>query len=57
MSAAPQGPCFSITVEALRLREWLLGPGQATLVIAQFSADGFYSVVVDCAKTAHVTGS
>ncbi|MFE0889443.1 DUF317 domain-containing protein [Streptomyces rochei] len=42
-----QGPGFSTTVEALRLREWLLGPGQATLVMDQFSADDFHLVVDD----------
>lgn len=42
-----QGPGFSTTVEALRLREWLLGPGQATLVMDQFSSDGFHLVVDD----------
>ncbi|MBL3805155.1 DUF317 domain-containing protein [Streptomyces sp. BRB081] len=47
MTAAPQGPGFSTTVEALRLREWLLGPGQATLVMDQFSADDFQLVVDD----------
>ncbi|MGZ0200390.1 DUF317 domain-containing protein [Streptomyces sp. RM1] len=47
MTAAPQGPGFSTSVEALRLREWLLGPGQATLVMDQFSADDFHLVVDD----------
>ncbi len=47
MTAAPQGPGFSTTVEALRLREWLLGPAQATLVMDQFSADDFHLVVDD----------
>nr|WP_202490460.1 DUF317 domain-containing protein [Streptomyces sp. SID8381] len=47
VTAAPQGPGFSTTVEALRLREWLLGPGQATLVMDQFSADDFHLVVDD----------
>ncbi|MFC8305368.1 DUF317 domain-containing protein [Streptomyces olivaceus] len=47
MTTAPQGPGFSNTVEALRLREWLLGPGQATLVMDQFSADDFHLVVDD----------
>jgi hypothetical protein len=47
VTAAPQGPGFSTSVEALRLREWLLGPGQATLVMDQFSADDFHLVVDD----------
>ncbi|WP_145499077.1 DUF317 domain-containing protein [Streptomyces sp. CFMR 7] len=47
MTAAPQGPGFPTTVEALRLRGWLLGPGQATLVMDQFSAEDFHLVVDD----------
>ena len=49
MAAAPPGPGFSTTVEALRLREWRLGPGQPTLVMDQFSADDFHLVVDDSA--------
>ncbi|PZH01402.1 hypothetical protein C1I97_22545 [Streptomyces sp. NTH33] len=47
MTAAPQGPGFSTTVEALRLRKWRLGPGQPTLVMDQFSPDDFHLVVDD----------
>ncbi|MFD5913439.1 DUF317 domain-containing protein [Streptomyces massasporeus] len=47
MTAVSSGPGFSATVEALRLREWLLGPGQATVVMDQFSADDFQLVVDD----------
>lgn len=49
MAAAPPGPGFSTTVEALRLREWRLGPGQPTLVMDQFSVDDFHLVVDDSA--------
>lgn len=54
MTAASPAPGFSTTVEALRLREWLLGPGQATLVMDQFSADDFHLVVDDRADV-HVS--
>ncbi|MGW4432030.1 DUF317 domain-containing protein [Streptomyces tendae] len=47
---------FSSTVEALRLRDWLLGPGQATLVTDQFSADDFH-VVVDDRADVHVNST
>ncbi|GHI91635.1 DUF317 domain-containing protein [Streptomyces olivaceus] len=47
MTAASPGPGFSTTAEALRLREWLLGPGQATLVMDQFSAEDFHLIVDD----------
>ncbi|MFJ3039645.1 DUF317 domain-containing protein [Streptomyces tendae] len=53
MTAASSSPGFSTTVEALRLREWLLGPGQATLVMDQFSADDF-RLVVDDGADVHV---
>ena len=32
MTVAPDDYGFSTTVEALRLREWQLGPGQPTLL-------------------------
>ena len=47
MTVAPVGPGFSTTVEALRLREWQLGPGQPTLVMDQFSAEEFHLIVDD----------
>ncbi|MFE0087697.1 DUF317 domain-containing protein [Streptomyces sp. NPDC058991] len=47
MAVAPVSPGFSTTVQALRLRDWQLGPGQPTLVIDQFSADDFHMVVDD----------
>ncbi|MER6150858.1 DUF317 domain-containing protein [Streptomyces hirsutus] len=47
MTVAPVSPGFSTTVEALRLREWQLGPGEPTLVMDQFSADDFHLVVDD----------
>ncbi|MFC9502705.1 DUF317 domain-containing protein [Streptomyces sp. NPDC057002] len=47
MAVAPVGPGFSTTVEALRLREWQLGPGQPTLVLDQFSAEDFHLIVDD----------
>ncbi|MFF4827452.1 DUF317 domain-containing protein [Streptomyces sp. NPDC001212] len=53
MTVASASPGFSTTVEALRLREWQLGPGQPTLVMDQFSADDF-NVVVDDRADVHV---
>ncbi|MGW2896422.1 DUF317 domain-containing protein [Streptomyces sp. NPDC001212] len=53
MTVAPASPGFSTTVEALRLREWQLGPGQPTLVMDQFSVDDF-NVVVDDRADVHV---
>ncbi|MGP3756937.1 DUF317 domain-containing protein [Streptomyces sp. IBSNAI001] len=47
MTAAPAGPGFSATIEALRLHEWQLGRGQPTLVTDQFSADDFHLIVDD----------
>lgn len=47
MTVAPSGPGFRTTVEALRLREWQLGPGQPTLVTDLFSAEDFHLVVDD----------
>ncbi|MCM8555506.1 DUF317 domain-containing protein [Streptomyces sp. STCH 565 A] len=38
---------FSTTADALRLRKWLLGPGQPTLVMDQFSAEEFHLIVDD----------
>ncbi|MGW2822146.1 DUF317 domain-containing protein [Streptomyces sp. NPDC001443] len=54
MTVAPVGRGFSTTVEALRLREWNLGPGQATLVMDQFSAEDFHLIVDDRADV-HVS--
>lgn len=54
MTVAPLGPGFSTTVEALRLREWQLGPGQPTLVTEQFSAEDFHLIVDDRADV-HVS--
>ncbi|WP_406227595.1 DUF317 domain-containing protein [Streptomyces anthocyanicus] len=54
MTVAPLGPGFSTTVEALRLREWQLGPGQPTLVMDQFSSDEFHLIVDDRADV-HVS--
>ncbi|MEU2146049.1 MULTISPECIES: DUF317 domain-containing protein [Streptomyces albovinaceus subgroup] len=54
MAVAPFSPGFSITIEALRLREWQLGPGQPTLVTDQFSADDFHLIVDDRADV-HVS--
>ncbi|MFJ2303296.1 DUF317 domain-containing protein [Streptomyces sp. NPDC087787] len=53
MTAPPRSPGFSTTAEALRLREWQLGPGQPTLVMDQFSADDF-NLVVDDRADVHV---
>ena len=54
MTVAPVGLRFSTAVEALRLREWQLGPGQPTLVMDQFSAEDFYLIVDDRADV-HVS--
>ncbi|MFF7899675.1 DUF317 domain-containing protein [Streptomyces sp. NPDC088817] len=54
MTVAPVSPGFSTTVEALRLREWQLGPGRPTLVMDQFSADDF-NVVMDDRADVHVS--
>lgn len=53
MITAPVSPAFSTAVEALRLREWQLGPGQPALVMDQFSADDF-NLVVDDRADVHV---
>ncbi|MEV0476924.1 DUF317 domain-containing protein [Streptomyces prunicolor] len=47
MTMAPVSPGFSTTVEALRRREWQLGPGEPTLVMDQFTAEDFHLVVDD----------
>ncbi|SCK26919.1 MULTISPECIES: DUF317 domain-containing protein [Streptomyces] len=47
MAVVPFSPGFSTTIEALRLREWQLGPGQPTLLTDQFCADGFHLIVDD----------
>lgn len=54
MTVAPAGSGFSTTIEALRLREWQLGPGQPTLVTDQFSAADFHLIVDDRADV-HVS--
>ncbi|WP_244452104.1 DUF317 domain-containing protein [Streptomyces seoulensis] len=54
MSAVPDAPGFSTTIEALRLREWQLGPGQPTLVTDLFSAEDFHLIVDDRADV-HVS--
>ncbi|MEU1630699.1 DUF317 domain-containing protein [Streptomyces sp. NPDC020096] len=54
MTVAPVSPGFSTTVEALRLREWQLGPGQPTLVTDQFSAVDF-NLVVDDRADVHIS--
>ncbi|MFJ4918477.1 DUF317 domain-containing protein [Streptomyces sp. NPDC088725] len=45
--ASASRPGFSTTIEALRLREWSLGPGQSRDVIDLFSAEDFHFVVDD----------
>lgn len=47
MAVALVSPGLSTTVEALRLREWRLGPGQPTLVLDHFCAEDFHLVVDD----------
>ncbi|MET7795305.1 DUF317 domain-containing protein [Streptomyces platensis] len=54
MIVAPVSPGFSTTPEALRLREWQLGPGQPTLVLDQFSAEDF-NLIVDDRGDVHVS--
>ncbi|MFE1405472.1 DUF317 domain-containing protein [Streptomyces sp. NPDC058770] len=54
MTVVPVGPGFSATVEALRLREWQLGPGEPALVMDQFSAEDFNFIVDDRADV-HVS--
>ncbi|WP_432141095.1 DUF317 domain-containing protein [Streptomyces sp. bgisy084] len=54
MIVAPVSPGFSTTAEALRLREWQLGPGQPTLVLDQISAEDF-NLVVDDRGDVHVS--
>ncbi|MFE9287852.1 DUF317 domain-containing protein [Streptomyces olivaceus] len=54
MTVAPAEPGFSTTAEALRLREWLLGPGKPALVLDQFSAEDFHLIVDDRADV-HVS--
>ncbi|MFK0160752.1 DUF317 domain-containing protein [Streptomyces sp. NPDC090493] len=54
MAVAPTGPGFSTTVEAPRLQEWQLGPGQPTLVMDQFSAEDF-DLIVDDRADVHVS--
>ncbi|MFG2629170.1 DUF317 domain-containing protein [Streptomyces sp. NPDC048473] len=54
MAVASVGPGFSTTVEALRLRDWQLGPGQPALVLDQFSAEEF-DLVVDDRADVHVS--
>lgn len=56
MTVAPVSPSLSTTVEALRLREWRLGPGQPTLVMNQFRAEDFH-VVVDDRGDVHVSST
>ncbi|KNB53476.1 DUF317 domain-containing protein [Streptomyces caatingaensis] len=47
-------PGFRTTLAALRLREWPIGPGQATRVLAQFDAEDYHFVVDDRADV-HVS--
>ncbi|MFK0099027.1 DUF317 domain-containing protein [Streptomyces sp. NPDC091040] len=47
MTVAPAGPGLSTTIDALRLHDWQLGPGQPTLVTDQFSAADFHLIVDD----------
>ncbi|AZS87223.1 DUF317 domain-containing protein [Streptomyces griseoviridis] len=54
MTVAAAGPSFSTTIEALRPREWQLGPGQPTLVMDQFSAEDFHLIIDDRADV-HVS--
>lgn len=56
MTVAPASPGFFTTVEALQLREWQLGPGEATLVMDQFTAEDFHLVVDDRADV-HVNSA
>jgi hypothetical protein len=46
-----ESPGFSTQIEALRLREWHLGPGDAHLVLGLFSTADFQVVVDDRADS------
>ncbi|MES9558046.1 MULTISPECIES: DUF317 domain-containing protein [unclassified Streptomyces] len=54
MTVTPVGPGFSTTAEALRLRDWQLGPGQPMLVLDLFSGEDFHLIVDDRADV-HVS--
>ncbi|MEU2868676.1 DUF317 domain-containing protein [Streptomyces olivoreticuli] len=47
-------PGFRTTIEALRLREWQLGPGQAANVLDQFPSSD-YKYVVDDKAHVHIS--
>ncbi|MGW1771719.1 DUF317 domain-containing protein [Streptomyces sp. NPDC002104] len=53
MNHAGDQPGFSTTIEALRIRTWLLGRGHPTQIIDHFTADDF-SLVVDDRADVHV---
>lgn len=53
MTADVTRPGFSTSIEALRLRQWRLGPGQPTLVTDQFGAEEF-NLIVDDRADVHV---
>lgn len=40
-------PGLSTTIDALRLRQWRLGPGQPALVTDQFGTEDFHLIVDD----------
>ncbi|MEV4738758.1 DUF317 domain-containing protein [Streptomyces sp. NPDC049555] len=54
MAIETTAPGFRTTLAALRLREWQIGPGQATRVLNQFDADDYHFVVDDRADV-HVS--
>ncbi|EHM29108.1 MULTISPECIES: DUF317 domain-containing protein [Streptomyces] len=47
VTVASMSPGFSTTAEALKVRDWQLGPGQPRLVLDQFSAEDFHMVMDD----------
>ncbi|MBW1597245.1 DUF317 domain-containing protein [Streptomyces sp. JJ38] len=53
LTVVPLSPGFSTTADAIRLREWQLGPGQPALVMDQFSPNDF-NLVVDDRADVHV---
>ncbi|MFZ3470323.1 DUF317 domain-containing protein [Streptomyces sp. 4.24] len=53
MTHAGDQPGFSTTIEALRIRTWLLGRGHPAQVIDRFTAEDF-NLVVDDRADAHV---
>ncbi len=54
VTADASTPGFFTTTEALRLRSWRLGPGQATMVTDLFNAE-FFHLIVDDRADVHIS--